>query len=176
MKWLYTLEHCTEVLRQLGFNEKDVGAWRKKFKALRDNSRLRGVKCLLSFRQYMKLAKRAGIETPEEIGKGVLQFCVSRVGDSGNYEVGNCRFKTVRENLDERRKNGGNSVVGRKNKVNSSYRYSIRGPTGRTYVGLCLKDFCKKKSLNYRRMQRVCGGLEISYQGFSGSYIKDEQK
>lgn len=114
-KWKYTRESTATDLEDLGFDVEDLPEWRKKFKNLRDNAKLRGAKCLLSFRQYMSLAKRAGLESPDEVGKFSGQYCVGRKGDRGDYVWGNCRFITKEQNLMEREENGGNAEIGRKN-------------------------------------------------------------
>jgi hypothetical protein len=59
----------------------------------------------------MKLAKRAGLSSPDNIGRSTHQYAMGRLGDTGNYVWGNCRFITVEQNLKERKKNGGNVSI-----------------------------------------------------------------
>ena len=50
--------------------------------------------------ELMQLLTEAGI-TVKDIGQRHHQYCLARHGDSGNYEMGNCRFITMKENTAE---------------------------------------------------------------------------
>lgn len=85
----------------------DVKWWTDKFRTLVRNAPKKGVFCDLSFDQYVRLAKRAGIKSPDEIGPYKGKFQMGRKGDIGDYTIGNCRFITRERNAYEKHKNGG---------------------------------------------------------------------
>lgn len=85
-----------------------IDLWHKKYVTLRANAPKRGVLMKLTFAQYKRLAKRAGITDPEQIGNKPGKFQMGRKGDKGNYEWGNCRFITLEQNREEQHQNGGN--------------------------------------------------------------------
>ena len=108
-------------------------AWKVKYTQLKKNAGRRGIKCLLTFEEYMRLAKKAGISSPDEIGRTSGKYQMSRRGDAGNYVIGNCRFLTIEENLSEKVINGGTR----------SHAEKIRGRTAKTHPYLA--DLAKKK-------------------------------
>ena len=57
---------------------------------------------LLSPTELIELLNDAGI-TAKDIGQALHQYALARYNDTGNYEVGNCRFITVKENIAERK-------------------------------------------------------------------------
>ena len=60
-----------------------------------------GLPFLLSGAEMSQLFTEAGI-TAADIGTGSQQYCLGRYGDSGGYEMDNCRFITARENHQEK--------------------------------------------------------------------------
>jgi len=82
-------------------------SWKNKWRNLINNSKLAGNTCLLSLEEYINLALEAGLVSPDQIGCTPESFQMARYGDKGNYEVGNCRFITMKENLLEKKINGG---------------------------------------------------------------------
>lgn len=54
----------------------------------------------LTFDEYKGLLDDAGI-TVNDIGSGLRNFCLGRIDDLGDYDVGNCRFITNAQNLYE---------------------------------------------------------------------------
>tara|TARA_R110000737_G_scaffold210135_1_gene227900 strand:+ start:120 stop:629 length:510 start_codon:yes stop_codon:yes gene_type:complete len=56
---------------------------------------------LLSGAELVQLFEDAGISA-DDIGVKSQQYQLGRHNDSGHYQVGNCRFITTRENLQER--------------------------------------------------------------------------
>jgi hypothetical protein len=60
-------------------------------------------KFLLTESEFIGLMNDAGV-TIRDFGRGVDDYCLGRYGDTGPYEIGNCRVITVRENAEERRK------------------------------------------------------------------------
>jgi hypothetical protein len=100
-------------IRQLvsvGLNPDDLEQWMNKRHTLNGNARTKGVACRLSFEDYIFLAADAGISNPSMIGRTAQSFCMGRLGDTGDYEIGNCRFITVRQNQLEKMLNGGSAV------------------------------------------------------------------
>ena len=67
---------------------------------LRGRAKRRGDKCHLTLEQLDQLLDDAGI-TMDDVGQQSQQYCLGRYGDTGNYEMGNCRFITIRENVQE---------------------------------------------------------------------------
>jgi hypothetical protein len=104
---LVSLERAEKLVEKFGFPKKSAERWRTKYKTLRGNARNRGSECLLTFTQYIRLAKKAGLTKPAQIGKSRGQYQMSRYGDIGNYEWGNCRFITMELNIAERRSRAG---------------------------------------------------------------------
>ena len=68
---------------------------------LRGNARKRGDECLLTESDLDILLSVAGIAMAD-IGRGSQQYHLARYNDTGNYEMGNCRFITAAENHAER--------------------------------------------------------------------------
>ena len=99
-----------EVLRRIGLDPTQVDAWFGKWQNLKCSSKQRGSICLLTFEQYVSLAKETGLTEPQQIGKKSQLYQMARIGDTGNYELGNCRFVTMSQNAKERADNGGAAV------------------------------------------------------------------
>ena len=55
----------------------------------------------LTWQDVAQLLDEAGI-TVDDIGRGSDQYNLARYGDTGPYTIGNCRFITKRENIQER--------------------------------------------------------------------------
>lgn len=170
-------------------------SWKRKWQNLRDNAKCKGVVCTLSLDDYIALAKQAGITSPDMIGKSVEKYQMGRIGDTGNYEIGNCRFITMRQNLDERRINGGNKKISEKmkgssgngdqkrgrtkethsyvlsqsDKVSKSFR--VVSPGGVVYEGRNVTEFCSIHNLNQSCLSALCRGVKPVYKGWTGSYI-----
>lgn len=100
--------------------------WTRKHRQLRVHAKQRGFDCTLTLRQYIKLAVRAGIEEPDEIGRTRGKYQMSRKGDKGHYVWGNCRFLTIEENQREKIENGGFERGASK----------VRGRTAATHEGV----------------------------------------
>ena len=60
-----------------------------------------GIPFELELRDIHWLLYCAGIRI-EQIGKGRGQYALARIGDTGPYAIGNCRFVTMEENIKER--------------------------------------------------------------------------
>lgn len=169
--------------------------WRTKWQCLKDNAKRKGVSFALSFDEYISLAQEAGVNHPDMIGKGVDKYQMGRLGDSGGYELGNCRFITMRQNLDERRINGGNQKISEKmigcsgngeqkrgrtkqthdgvlsQSLKISKSFLLTSPMGVTHSGVNLSEFCRVNNLNQGLMSAVCRGQRTSHKGWTGEYV-----
>lgn len=163
---ILTQSVACSVLQKIGINPEDWFAWRRKWRDLRGNASRRGLECKLTFRQYMFLVRKAGITSPQQIGRASTKFQMGRIGDSGDYEIGNCRFISARINLDERAANGGNASIGRK----LSRRFRVDSPKRNTYLGMNLRAFCTEYGLDYSCMKSVCSGAKPHHKGWTGRY------
>jgi hypothetical protein len=115
----------------------------------------------------MKLAKRAGIKHPDQIGKAVSEFQMGRLGDVGDYVWGNCRFITTAQNLSERALNGGDVEIGNK----LARGYHVTSPRWVSYIGNNLRGLCRIHGLDYSCMKAVCGGIKEHHKGWVGTYV-----
>ena len=82
-------------------NEETRAAWKYWQHKRCTPNRNKSVKFLLTPTELLQLLSEAGI-TANDIGHKSHQYALGRYGDTGNYEVGNCRFITVRQNSQER--------------------------------------------------------------------------
>lgn len=125
------LEERRNLVNVFGFRDRDWSDWWKKYIVLRSNALGRRVECLLTFRQYLKLAKRAGILKPAQIGRSLDAYQMSRKGDTGNYEWGNCRFLTMEQNQKEKHKNGGYAAQAEKLTGRTKFTHSYLMESGK---------------------------------------------
>lgn len=175
-------------IETLGFKRDDVKTWVNKWQSLRNNAPTRGISCKLSFEEYMGLAKLAGIMRPGLIGKTSDSYQMGRIKDTGDYELGNCRFITVKQNHLEMVENGGAKVTGDKTskltKANNSpsrisqankisKRFIFTSPDGVVYEGRNIKEFCVGRNLHSPNMGEICstGG---KYKGWTGKFIEEK--
>jgi hypothetical protein len=103
---LYSKNEKITIGRRYRYTIKEILRFYGKWVNLRANARHRGVQCLLSFDDYVKKARRAGI-SPEQIGTSHGQYQMCRKTDQGDYTVRSCRFGTVQENHNDMIRNGG---------------------------------------------------------------------
>ncbi|WP_422460951.1 hypothetical protein [Endozoicomonas sp. ALB115] len=79
-----------------------------KYKGKIKSSKRNGIKFNLTSTEYITKIWEAGIN-PDQIGQSVDSYQLGRIGDGDvPYTVETCRFITKRQNLDERKENGGN--------------------------------------------------------------------
>lgn len=169
-------------LSSIGLNPEDVEAWYSKWDNLKNNSKWY-CKFFLSFEQYTSLAAEAGLTIPDQIGKSSGSYCMGRIGDKGDYELGNCRFITQRQNQLERKLNGGSAsskrgatkfdrpdILSQSTKISKTYR--VKSPSGEIFEGSNLKEFCKENGLNQGNMSRVCAGSLNQTKGWTGEYVE----
>lgn len=88
---------CPELETELDDDGKLWSKWRNKIV----NAEQEGLECLLTFPQYCQLVKEAGLKS-SDLGFTGGGYVLARYNDTGNYEVGNCRFITQQQNADER--------------------------------------------------------------------------
>lgn len=93
-----------------------MNKWKNKYTNKKGNAKKKGIPFLLSFEEYMELVAEAGLIDPEQIGISIDSYHLSRYGDVGPYEIGNCRFIPHRENLKEKIINGGTERAANKNR------------------------------------------------------------
>ena len=79
----------------------DDGKLNRRWINKRVNARKEGVECKLTFDEYCTLVKEAGLVS-SQLGFTGENYVLARYNDSGDYEVGNCRFITQKENSDEK--------------------------------------------------------------------------
>lgn len=143
--------------------------WKEKWKCLKDNAKAKGVSCLLTLSEYIDLAKEAGISRPDQIGKNIDKYQLGRFGDVGNYEIGNCRFITMRQNLEERQLNGGNAAISEKMVGRTKYTServfqqseAIRGRTKLTHNGVL------DQSIKVSKKFRLTSPEGVIYEGLN---------
>jgi len=66
----------------------------------KDNAKRRGYSVSLTEADVQQLLDEAGI-TVDQIGLRKEEYVLGRYGDTGNYDMGNCRFITREENRSE---------------------------------------------------------------------------
>lgn len=95
-----------DYLKRIGLNPMEVRDWAKNWSNLKARAKRDQRRCDLSFEDYVELAAMAGLISANQIGREKDDdYQMGRIGDRGNYVMGNCRFITKRENLEERRIN-----------------------------------------------------------------------
>jgi hypothetical protein len=82
---------------ELDDDNKLIQRWRNKCV----NAKKEGIECKLTFDEYCQLVKDAGLKS-SQLGFTGEGYVLARYNDSGDYEIGNCRFITQKENSDEK--------------------------------------------------------------------------
>lgn len=137
MRRIISESSVKEAVVETGFAEDESSKWYEKFRNLRKSSSRRGLQTLLGFDEYLGLAKEAGLTKADQIGTLSHQHVLGRIGDVGNYEVGNCRFITATRNREELHENGGlqshyEKMRGSTKENNDAVRRMAATLTGRT--------------------------------------------
>ena len=145
---------------------------------------------MLSFEQYIDLVVEAGIKYPDEIGLKSNSYQMGRIGDTGIYELGNCRFISKSVNMKERDINGGTATMGSKrkgqNKSNSkaikdygmsrSKAFIAVSPEGVVYKTRNVTEFCESRvELKHSTFGAMLAGNYKTYKGWTGKYIGEEE-
>ena len=178
------------IVSALGFDPREARAWSEKWRQLKVNAKQKGNTCLLSFDQYVTIAKESGLKSVSEIGTSIDSYQMGRIGDVGNYEVGSCRFITHRKNLQERRENGGDAsgASNRVDKLKGQTKHTMDGfarmanansrdfkathESGLVVEGRNLREFCKENDLNVEQMYLICAGKrKTAHKGWKGEYV-----
>ena len=119
---------------------------------------------------------QASLTAPSQIGRDLDSYQLARYGDQGGYSIGNCRFITKQENLEERITSG---AIKRATESRKHYNLSRRktilviDPDGN-------KTFCngldEAAKLCGSLIQNLCRTLKTSgkYKGFTVSYYTPE--
>lgn len=171
-----------------------MSTWERKWNTKRRNPKSRGI-FFLSLEEYIGLAKEAGLTDPNQIGRTNEKYCLGRIGDVGNYEIGNCRFITNLQNQKERKQNGGASRAGKKISENIKnnglselqvaamkyqhsiaterlvksrrVNYSFLSPDGVRYEGTNISEFCRKMGLKKSTMTGLHDGYVKIAKGWT---------
>lgn len=83
--------------QKLDDDGKLIQKWRNKCV----NAKAEGLKCKLTFEEYCQLVDQAGLVS-SQLGFTGQGYVLARYNDEGDYEMGNCRFITQKENSDEK--------------------------------------------------------------------------
>lgn len=89
-------EFISDLEKELDDDGKLFLKWRQK----RYNAKTMGNECFLTFDDYCRLVKEAGLVS-SQLGLNGLSYELARYNDEGPYEIGNCRFITHQENVCE---------------------------------------------------------------------------
>lgn len=182
-RYRLTRELREEYLNNIGLNSADIVDWVYKWSNLRSNSVYCDFK--LSFDQYIQLAVDAGLTSPNQIGHGSDSYCMGRLGDRGDYELGNCRFITQKQNQQERVLNGGSEISaakkrGTRKETHESVRsqsdknsknYILIDPNGEEHRIRNLNEFCKNRGLNQGNMCAMINGGNKHCKGWTGKIL-----
>lgn len=174
-------------LSENGFNPEEVTVWRLMWQRLKYHSSTRNIACLLSFEDYLTLAKNAGLYNPDLIGRNKGDYQHRHTCRVGSYSLSNCRFIPKEVNRREMTENGGDAAVAetlrgrtkdthlgikmQSEKLSKSFK--VVSPDGNIFLGTNLTDFCKNYSLNRGNMSSVCRGEMKSYKGWTGEYMQN---
>lgn len=105
-QWVIDRTEQAQIVVDAGLRKCDAHDWYVKWRGVVRNARHREIECTLTFKQYIRLAARAGLTRPTDIGMAIDQYNLGRKGDTGGYVLGNCRFITSKRNRRERVLNG----------------------------------------------------------------------
>jgi hypothetical protein len=169
------------IVVDVGLKARHAEIWHLKWRRLMIRSKRRGLPCTLTFRQFLRLATRAGLTRPSQIGTASSQYNLSRYGDTGGYTPGNCRFITSAQNREERVTNGGIERGAAKRRgltaSNCAWRariaekiskpFALVSPSGKVYRGVNLTAFCKAHGLNQGNVGCVARGTKSQTQGWT---------
>jgi len=181
---VYDRDKTLSVMKKHNLNVEHFDVWVRKFVSLRSIAPKRGVICTLKLSQYLRLAIRAGLTHPDQIGRENGCYHMGRRGDTGNYEWGNCRFITQAQNYAERAINGGDAAGAEKRRGHNKHNnevirvraarqakaFVLTSPHGKVHRGTNLKEFAEKHDLTLANISRVCNGLREHHKGWVGHY------
>lgn len=154
-------------LSSIGLNPEDLVVWQKKWKGLKGTSASRGTAFLLSFEDYVTIAADSGLKSPDLIGRGLGKYGMGRLGDSGDYVIGNCRFITNAQNIEERNLNGGTER--RTKKLSKSFK--AVSPSGEVFTGHNISKFTRDMGLTSGSLSGCARGIYAQHLGWTCEYI-----
>lgn len=157
---------------------------RKKYKSHTGCARAKNVK-YLTFEQYYDKIKEAKI-TVHQIGNNIDSYQLSRYTDQGDYTPESCRFVTMRENIEDRHRNGGTKRGSEKcskilkergirplvscfevtGEYPASKSYRLKSPTGEIYEGTNVAKFCRERGFTHKIHDMIAGKIK-SYRGWT---------
>lgn len=156
---------------RIGLNPADLIGWRKKWKGLKGTSIKRGSQFNLTFEDYVTIAVESGLTHYSQVGRRKGEHGMARIGDSGPYEYGNCRFLTTEENIAERSLNGGTQ-----NQIDKmSQAFIAIDPSGNEYVGENLTKFTRDMGLSNDYLGKIARGVHVSRSGWKCKYVEGNQ-
>lgn len=178
------------IVRECGFSVDDAALWYAKYLNHKYHANQRGLKSLLTFKNYIVKAIEAGLATPEQIGVKGNQYQLGRIGDEGNYTVDNCRFITSLQNIQEAFLNN-RHVESFKQKADArrgqtketceavakqaakvAKPFIVRDPEGNVHEGSNLVDFGKIHCVCPISLRAVCRGARKQHLGWTGKYVE----
>ncbi|CAM0015714.1 hypothetical protein VPHK397_0087 [Vibrio phage K397] len=173
-----------------GFSKSYVRSLYKKYHTKIHNAAEKGSGVMvMTFEEYAQLALDAGIWA-DDIGRSSNQYHLSRIGDTGDYTVGNCRFIQHCDNNKERMENGGSKsqadkITGRTYENHEGRRtqaeklsmyYVVTSPEGVEEVCQGLNRYCRDNDIsspNY--MHDVANGKRDNHKGWRARKITKEE-
>lgn len=84
-------------LEELIMNEEQITIAEKKYRGQKSHSKTRGIDFNLSFDEWLNIWLKSGHW--EQRGRGKGTYVMSRVGDTGPYEIGNVFIQTNYDNV-----------------------------------------------------------------------------
>lgn len=81
----------------------DDGKLYRKFYNKKINAKKEGIDCLLTYEEFCNLVREARLMSSQIGFTTKEKYVLARYNDSGNYQIGNCRFITQRENAQEKK-------------------------------------------------------------------------
>lgn len=142
-------DEVREIVRDHGLSPDGASEWYTKYTNHVKTSKTRGVPSELTFEQYLSKVVAGGLSDPQQIGVTLGKFVLGRVGDEGNYSVGNCRFITTTQNHIERFENGRNVEGDKRRSEKMKGQTAQTSESVRRTVELC-KGQTKETSERYR--------------------------
>jgi hypothetical protein len=134
-------KYCTWDCKQAVEKDTDKIRERKRwFTNQRDAAKVRGIGWNLTFEEWLNIWINSG--HLHERGQASHEYCMSRHGDKGKYEIGNVRIITNKENIVERKSPKGEDNVC--SKLTEKDVYEIRALEGK----MKRKDVAVKFNLN----------------------------
>ena len=81
----------------------DDGKLYQKFKNKQINAKKEGLNCFLTYPDFCNLVRLANIKSSQIGFKSKEKYVLARYNDCGDYQLGNCRFITQKENAQEKK-------------------------------------------------------------------------